>query len=304
MTRNPSPFRIALALALAAFVAFAPVTAIPVAAHPPDGAVSVAGFASAVQTTATAALVRYVGSTAGLPTVAVDATTGDLTFQLAAAAVDEFECPVSGALGGIIDVSDAACDTFGEVVNVINASDSWRIVLVSSLASDLSTNAIFTLSATDASGPAGVRLFRDETVASATSVFSAQVALLPAGAESDIGFFLSTGGGPTGARVNTDPLVRYQTFVQHIREQITSSGTVALFEVLGVRRTYDSNGRISDTVRTLYAETGAATTAELERNFHPGPVVAAPGELVIVRQRTGTALTVASINGSGYMVRK
>jgi hypothetical protein len=261
--------------------------------------VSVAGAVSATTgaTSAPCVLVKYVGSTAGKPTVEA-AAGGDVTFKIATVADATIGSP---NLDGIFDLSTpaAAVDTMGEFVNLINTTGSnWRAVLVGCLASDLTDNAIFTLAATDAATPVGVPLYREATSASATSVFSAQTVLLPDNAHTNIAFFLS------GSKVNTNPLNDYQTFVQHIRERITSAGTVALFEVLGVKRTYDSNGKVSETVRTLYAETGANTTVEKTVNFHNGPIPASPGEFVMVRQRTGTDLTAISLNGSGYAVRR
>src|SRR5512143_2064090 len=52
--------------------------------------------------------IKYVG-TGDSAQVTVAATA--LTFTLNGAAYTGFECPVSGALGGIIDTSNAACNT-------------------------------------------------------------------------------------------------------------------------------------------------------------------------------------------------
>ena len=269
----------------------------------------VAGFSGGVTASTPCVLTKYVGSTVGKPTVEV-AAGGDVTFKIAAVADATTGSPT---LNGVFDLSTpaAAVDTMGEFVQLVNSTGgNWRAVLVSCLAADLTDNTVDTLTATDASTPSGVALFRDSTVASASAIFSAQVALVPTDASTNIRFWLS--GAPVGnttgsSKVNENPFDGLQTFIQHIREKITSSGTVALFEVLGVQRKYaggTSGGAvISETVRTLYAETGAATTVEKTLNFHNGPIVTAPGELVIVRQRTGTALTVESINGSGYTTK-
>ena len=281
------------------------VAAVPVQAHAPDGAVSVNGVGASV-TSVACVLVKYRGSTAGKPTVEA-AAGGDVTFKIAGSADTTTGSP---NLDGVFDLSTpaAAVDTVGEFVNLINTTGSnWVAVLGSCLASDLTDNAILTLSATDASTPKGVALIRDATVASATSVFTAQIAMVPADAVDDIQWFLSGGlfGGPAGGKKpNSNPFDNWQTFVQHIREKITSAGTIAQFEVLGVKRVYDSLGKVSENVRVLYTQTGAATTVEGYQNFHAGPIVSAPGEMVVVRQSTGTGLTVLSINGNGYMVRK
>lgn len=81
-------------------------------------------------------------------TVAAD---GNLTFQLDSAAYTGFECPVSGALGGIIDVSDTACDTMGEVVDIINAdtNDYIKAVILDGLRTDSSNDTMLAASAAD-----------------------------------------------------------------------------------------------------------------------------------------------------------
>jgi hypothetical protein len=255
--------------------------------------------------TGTCALIKYRGTTAGKPEVTV-AASGDITLSIATVA----DVSTGTASNGIFDLSTpaAADDTWGEVVNRINTQGSnWVAVLVNCLASDLTDNTALTLSATDASGPKGVAVLKDDTVASASAVFSAQVAMLPPGAATDIRFFLSGGplGNPTGStKVNANPFANFQTFIQNIREKITSGGTIALFEVLGVTRTYDGNGKVAEVVRPIYGTTGAATTVELVKDFNSGPLVSAKGETIVVRQRTGTGLTVVDIAGSGYMVRR
>jgi hypothetical protein len=272
--------------------------------------VSVAASASSNTTDQTCLLVKYRGTTVGKPTVEV-AAGGDVTFKIAGAAdTTTGSSGGSPSSDGIFDLStpNAVVDTMGEFVNLVNTTGSnWVAVLVGCLASDLTDNTITTISATDASSPKGVAFTRDAAVASATSVFSAQVALAPDDARTNIAFWLSGSpiGGPRGStKINANPFANFQTFVQHFREKITSTGVIALFEVLAVNRTYDANGKVSETVRTLYAETGAATTVEKVVNVHAGPIVTAPGEIVVIRQRTATDLTATQIAGNGYMVRR
>lgn len=266
----------------------------------------VSGQTSVTKTDSTCVLVKYRGTTAGKPTVEV-AAGGDVTFKIAGSADTTTGSP---NLDGVFDLSTpaAAVDTWGEFVNLVNTTGSnWVAVLVSCLATDLTDNTAFTLSATDASSPKGVALIRDESVASATSIFSAQEALLWPGGDTDIRYFLSGGpiGSPGGAtKVNPNPFANFQTFVQHIREKITSSGTVALNEVIGVTRTYDSVGKVSETTRLIWGATGANSTVEGVYNFHAGPLVGAKGEMILVRQRTATDLTAVQIAGSGYIVRR
>lgn len=268
---------------------------------------SVAGTATAANGSTSASscmIIKYRGSAVGKPDVAV-AAGGDMTLRIAAVA----DVTTGSASNGIFDLSTpaAADDTMGELVNRINTQGSnWVAVLTGCLASDFTDNTIDTLSVIDAAGPNGVTLYRDAVVASATSTFSAQVALLPEDAATNIRFFLS--GGPVGAttgstKVNANPFSNYQTFVQNVREKITSTGVVALFEILGVKRTYDQTGKVSEVVRTIWSETGAATTVEKAKDFNSGPIIGAKGETIIIRQRTATDLTAVSINGNAYAIR-
>lgn len=83
----------------------------------------------------------YVG-TSPSGTIQVNAS-GDLLFKAGAAAaeaaVTDIKCP-SGGTNGTVDVSDAACNTVGEVVNIVNASSSFRCVPVDSLLADATDN--------------------------------------------------------------------------------------------------------------------------------------------------------------------
>jgi len=250
-----------------------------------------------VNTDATCMLVKYVGTTVGQPTVEV-AAGGDMTFKIATVADATTGSPT---LNGVFDLSTpaAAVDTMGELVNLINTTGSnWKAALVGCLASDLTDNTIDTLSATDASTPKGVILQSDDAVASASGVFTAQIHVGPVTSNDDIRFYMAS-----KTKMNSNAFAGFQPFVQFVREKITSTGTVALFEVLGVTRTYDGNGKVSEVVRQLYGETGGATTVEKVTNVVAGPFVGAPGETIIVRQSTGTDLTAQSIQGSGFNMK-
>jgi hypothetical protein len=112
-------------------------------------------------------VVRYIGSAASA-TVAVSAA-GDLTFEApSGTAVTEFECPVSAPLGGVIDVSDTACDTLGEVIDSINGSTNWRAYPVDGLRTDDvnsgGSGTLKTISATDAKAITGLQLKTETAV--------------------------------------------------------------------------------------------------------------------------------------------
>lgn len=131
-----------------------------------------AGLAYVADDKPAAIIVKYVGSsTSGKVAVAAG---GDLTFTSGAEGSEttdtSFECPISGALGGVIDVSDTACDTLGEVVDTINgsctgcSSSSWRAVIVDALRSDSSNDTLVTISATAATAATGLTLRWDTSI--------------------------------------------------------------------------------------------------------------------------------------------
>lgn len=261
----------------------------------------ISGISTSTQAGSPAIIVRYVGSTAGKPTVEV-AAGGDMTFKIAGSADTTTGSP---SLNGIFDLSTpaAAVDTYGELVNLINTTGSnWRAVLVGKLASDSTDNTLFTLSATDAAGPKGVALYADDTVATTGTTFASTVAILPPGVSTDISFWLPQ---RVGAVINTNPFSGFQPFLQIASEKITSSGTVGLFRVIAVTRTYDSRGQVSDVTRDVWSVTGAATTVRstTDVGFVYGGIAGAPGEFFLVRQETGTDLTAENVSGVGYMVK-
>lgn len=89
---------------------------------------------------------RYIGTEASA-TIEVN-SSGDLLFKHGAAGGEVADTTVGiPTLNGTIDVSDAAANTFGEVVDNINNSPNWRAELVDTLRSDSSNDTLVTLAA-------------------------------------------------------------------------------------------------------------------------------------------------------------
>jgi hypothetical protein len=202
-----------LALALIAPVSFSgPVTS---EAQAPDFRSVAAGAASAV--TYYPLIVKYVGNDPDGGTVTVDAATGDITLKtgpVASSTADAtVECPVSGALGGAIDVSNAACDTFGEVVDAINGSANWVAVIQDGLRSDTSINTLTTLAETTAATAAGLALAGDGAVS-----LKLAVALVPFSARNDIRPYLN------GNALKPAPFKGYRIGWVYTREAINGTG--------------------------------------------------------------------------------
>jgi hypothetical protein len=80
--------------------------------------------------------VRYVGSQASA-SVEVSAA-GDITFKHGAAGALAVDPTIDsgGNDAGVIDVSDANANTYGEVIDLINASPNWEAYLVGGLRAD------------------------------------------------------------------------------------------------------------------------------------------------------------------------
>jgi hypothetical protein len=244
------------------------------------------------------------GSGAITPTVAVEAD-GNLTFTVAAVAYAGFECPFSGALGGVLDVSDAECNTAGEVVQIINstpisfATGYFRAALVGALASDvLSTQAWLPDAAdTDVGRPdLGEVIYWDSSALDDNTATFFDDSL---GASA----FIGTRNVAKNPFADTDALIAW------VRATSTNAGTVGDVTVSAVKSNYGSGGgcnsgtdcgSYSEVVRTVVVEAHATTEDDnLSAEFPDGFFV--KGEKVIVRiDATGADTSVIGIQITGY----
>ena len=235
--------------------------------------------------TGIAMLVRYVGSNSSA-TVAVDAGTGDLTFQVGGSAYTGFECPVAGALGGIIDVSNAACDTMAEVVDTINGSctgcsSDFRAVLIDSLRTDSSNDTIVTIGATQVTRTDGLQLNIDTSVALVESR-----ALIPN--RTNIAGFL--GGPATGYKLLENPYMNQWPFLRWFEGYSTYGAGTSLMNVYSVKPSNKVSG--AETVSTLWGpEAMGATTVNKQFSYWQNALL--PGrrnEKLIVRVTNSNAM--------------
>lgn len=89
----------------------------------------------------------YIG-TEGSGTVLVDAS-GDITLKHGDIGSEAFDAQIGiPSLGAIIDVSNASANTFGEVVDHINASDRWRAQLMGVRRTDSSNDSLLVFAGT------------------------------------------------------------------------------------------------------------------------------------------------------------
>ena len=247
--------------------------------------------------------VKYVGpKQTGTATVAVDAATGDIAFVVNGGADTSIGCPTAN---GTIDTSDAACDTFTEVVAVINKTTNWRAEYGAVLGSDSTNNTLITRSAAVASGPDGVALLKDTAVA-----LNITLDLTPNTQPAfgrGIRWFMDPVPSTNIGKLNPNPYAGLRTIVPYIEETITSSGTVGQFSIVAVSRNHTGQGTAAysanEVKRTILSSLGGATTALKSFNFVNFPIYGGVGERLYVRIASGTDLTAPAVFASAVMTK-
>lgn len=248
-----------------------------------------------------ALIIKYNGTTAD-PSIAVEAD-GNLTFLVGDAAYTGFECPVSGALGGIIDVSDAACDTLGEVVDIINADQSDNSGFMAVIGAGLrsySSNDSFLADAddTDVSRPQGEVVFWDSSVLDDSGIVLVTQGYTQAQAGFDA---FGTGVIPERVRLPRNPHAGSDSVLLYADERITNAGTIGDFEIHCTVESYlQSGGSEVDTI--LYRETGAATTALGQANefLNAGGLMCRDGKLWATILASGADSSAVAMLAYGY----
>lgn len=264
--------------------------------------------------TAPALVIKYfapagVATPTATTTVATAATS--LTFVVNGAAYAGFEAPVSGALGGVIDMTDASANTLGEVVDIINSTPTnfatgyFRAVIAAGLRSDVVSTLAFVADAADSdvNSPEGEVIYWDSSILDDDEILVAQYQ----DARSLFGGAGSRNVPKNGAFANT------VTVLLNVYEKITNAGTVGNFIVYGVKENYGSGGGCnsstdcgsgSEVVREIAIKAGGATT--VAEDFSPElPFIVADGEKVFVRLYASGADTSAIIlTANGYQYPK
>lgn len=224
-------------------------------------------------------LVKYYGtSTSGSATMQV-ANGGAITFQVAGAAYTGFECPVAGALGGIIDTTNASCNTLDEVIETINgnctgcASD-FRAVLVDGLTTDASAG-LLTAGATQVTTAAGLPAYFDTTD---TDNLHEGRALVPGNCQTNIACWVTPAGN-----IIENPFGGLQTYVRWVEGYNTYGGGTSLLKIYSVKPS-NKIKNTTETITTLWSEAMGATTVNKQfTQFQNIPVYGRPNEKVVVR---------------------
>jgi len=247
-----------------------------------------------------------VATPTGTTTVATAATS--LTFTVNGAAYAGFELPVSGALGGVITMSDASADSLGEVVDAINSTPTtfatgyFRAVIAAGLRSDVTSTLAFVADAadTDVSTDVGEVIYWDSSILDDDNLLFAKFG--------DARDLIGPRNVPArGAFGDTNIVVQYQ------RAVITNGGTVGDTTVYAVTENYVSGrgcnaagdcGQGSEVVRVIAVFPAATATEQTSSVAFPQGLLAS-GEKVFQRvDSSGADTTVWSLQLSGYTYAK
>lgn len=245
-------------------------------------------YTQTAEDTDIALFVRYVGTDVGTNTVEVNAG-GDLLFVDAGTAGPDVSviCP-SGGTGGTIDVSDAACDTLGEVIDIIVGDANWTGAIHAGLRSDTSTDTLLLLAAADAGLVEGLSLEWDTDVANTVT----WVVSLTSSLQDYVG------NDRTGD-VLSNPYAGLRAVFQEMSFNIDFSVSLGTYAILSVAV---DNVAETETVNTIVTGLSAAdATLTTVQPLLPFGYVGGKNEKMIVRFTDGgTIAGVTLVNFYGF----
>jgi hypothetical protein len=234
-------------------------------------------------------LIKYIG-TGSAATVEIDGATGDIELEVADVADNTNVDQASVCAGGTaasLDVSDAQCDTFGEVVDLINASTHWRAVLVSALRSDSTNNTMTVLAESQATRTDGLTLYIDSAVAD-----WAGNALVPQGCLTNIRCYMTPQG-----KLLENPFGGKRVSLRFF-QGLSTFDSASLFKVYSVKVSNKAAG--SETVTTVFqSATGASTVNAVAQALVNAALPGRPHEKMIVRIESTAATSAFSIQALG-----
>lgn len=253
--------------------------------------------------TGIALLIQYVptpGGTQGPSGLVEVAADGNLIFTsgaLGAEAADTtLECPVAAPLGGIIDVSNAACDSLGEVVDIINGSTGgvWKAVILDGIrtadADCTGNGCLLAAGPSQATSTRGLPIYWDTSEAEGGDG-QQYMALTPF---TEMTAFIDTRNN----KLHPEPYIGYRTGLFDLASTATFAGGAVTINLYSVRARNSETGG-SEVVTTLWSQLGAATTVESVLSW-PFGLWAKKGEkLVIGYSRSTNAITALRAVGNG-----
>lgn len=257
--------------------------------------------------TDTALLIKYIGSSAsGLVAVAAG---GDITFTqgvlASEAATTTFECPVSGGLGGVIDVSDAACNTLGEVCDIVNGAGGatetgWLCVILDGLRSDSSNDTLVTISGTQAKVTGGLALAHDDAVA-----FTTTYAVVPPELRVIEAYARVVNNAKSFYQAGQVFNTFYIPSVCSANATTTFGSGTSIWSAQAISYTGGSKYTLgSETSRTLLSTAGGATTVNKDYgSLFPHCLYGRPGEKIISTVVNSAALSAATHYAAGKYLK-
>ena len=206
------------------------------------------GIFQATISTDVAMVVQFTGEES-YASVEVTAADGNLVFLVDGAADTSMDSGATCGAAGTIDVTDADCNTFAEVVDMINADDYWKAALIGALRTDdsTSTNGIL-ITAAAAGAETGLSLLFDGTETDTVSQI-----ITTKRAPRD---YITAGQlvqNPYGGTVQLMPYLNWKT--------THSGGGANTLTISCLERKY-SGVTATETVTTMATITGAATTTQ------------------------------------------
>jgi hypothetical protein len=273
------------ALVAVGLVAFAPAAQAQGTALMIAPGTSFAGGATVGDDADVAFIIKYIGTrgtavtTPATTTLEVGATTlaflvsgtgsADIsTYALAASA------GCAGGAAGTITFTDAACDTVGEVADIINQTTNWRMVPIDAQRTDYvysSDKKILTAGAAAASGINGVSVNWD----SSTRLASTR-ALLPREARK-IGWYL-IGNSANFRPYPFQDLQPWINYASSTASTCTAAGAAKLIQLSDVK--FGASG--SETSETLVSKySGTLTTEVVTYQSYGAPVVFGPSVKIL-----------------------
>lgn len=238
-------------------------------------------------------LVRYVGAQeSGTVEVAAD---GNITLKHGAFGAEVVDTTVGiPTLNGVIDVSDAGADTYGEVADHINASANWDCVIVDSIRSRSIDDALLLKTATQARVPEGVQLLQDTSTALETARLIA-----PDAFRKDIRVYEKDYSFLKGGDGGVDPDYAFQGF----RAALVRARGIATYTGAGSFRVYSELPKAPFTQELLWNEAAGATGVEKLFNFENGPLQGAKDARLVVSLQAATTFAASGLNGFGTFFR-
>lgn len=243
-----------------------------------------------------ALLVQFIGTSTANNSGVVAVAAGNITFtqgaQGAEAASTEFECPISLPNGGVIDTTNAACDTVGEVADIINASTNWRAVALDSLRSDSINTRLLAMGATRATSTDGLGLAWSTPLS-----FRATTAMTPFRSMSN---YLV----PGTRLLKHNPYDNTRTGLYLGTATSTYGSGSSVLRFFSVKIVPSRSGLTwSEVVTPIYQQAGGATTVAAPYDFRDIGLWGKSGEKVLVRIDNTAAASVITLRTYGLFAR-